>query len=97
MADNPPRPQQPRAPTPRPGAYTSVDARGQVGVLLDGEAGSDVGQSVAITLNVMDGFRLGCGLILAGFGLVFGLIVVVLMALVVTAILGIPLPFSSAP
>src|ERR1035437_2747999 len=95
MADNPPRPPQPRVPTARPGAYTSVDARGEVVAPTEAIQG-DEEQSVAITLNVIDGFRFGCGLILAGVGFGFALIVVVLLAVVVSAILGLPLPFSSA-
>ena len=69
-----------------------MDARGDVVVPTEIEDE----QRVAITLNVLDGFRFGCGLLLAGVGFGFALIVVVGVAVVFSAILGIPLPFSSA-
>lgn len=51
-------------------------------------------QRVAITLTVSDGFRFGCGLILAGLTAYFALIMVVAVAFLVATILGLPLPFG---
>jgi hypothetical protein len=49
---------------------------------------------VTITLGVSDGFRFGCGLLLAGIAFYFGVILVVAVALLVAALLGLPLPFG---
>ena len=88
MADTRPRP-QPRLPA-RPSGYTPVEAAGDVANPVDAE----VEQRVAIRLDISDGFRFGCGFILAGLAFYFALVIVVVVAILVSAILGIPLPFS---
>lgn len=60
------------------------------------EALAEEEQRVAITLSVADGFKLGCGLILAGVAFYFALIIVVAAAFLVAIILGLPLPFGLA-
>lgn len=54
----------------------------------------DLEQRVAITLGVSDGFKFGCGMILAGVAFYFALIIVVAVALLVALILNLPLPFG---
>lgn len=51
-------------------------------------------QRVAITLGVADGFKLGCGLILAGVTFYFALIMVVAVAFLFAMLLNLPLPFG---
>lgn len=51
-------------------------------------------QRVAITLSVADGFKFGCGLILAGVAFYFVLIILVAAALLLATILNLPLPFG---
>jgi|GEM_PF-2244770 len=58
------------------------------------EAGDAVEQRVAITLGVSDGFKFGCGLLLAGAAFYFALIMVAATAVLVAMVLGIPLPFG---
>jgi hypothetical protein len=58
------------------------------------EAPADVEQRVAITLSVADGFKFGCGLILAGVAFYFALIMVVAVALLFAMLLNLPLPFG---
>jgi hypothetical protein len=53
-----------------------------------------VEQRVAITLSVSDGFRFGCGLLLAGIAFYFALLIVVAVALLFASVLGLPLPFG---
>ncbi|HLG51924.1 MAG TPA: hypothetical protein VKY56_09890 [Chloroflexota bacterium] len=53
--------------------------------------------SVAISLGVADGFRFGCGLILAGIAFYFALIIVVATAFLVALALNLPLPFGLGP
>jgi hypothetical protein len=88
MADTRPRP-QPRLPA-RPTGYTSVDASAEIVPPVAAE----VEQRVAVTLDISDGFRFGCGFILAGVAFYFALVIVVVVAILVATILGIPLPFS---
>ncbi len=57
-------------------------------------ADTSIEQRVAITLNVADGFRFGCGFLLACAGFYFGLLILVALALLVAVILGVPLPFG---
>lgn len=49
---------------------------------------------VAITLSVGDGFKFGCGLLLAASAFYFALIMVIAVAILIATILGIPLPFG---
>ena len=49
---------------------------------------------VAITLGITDGFKFGCGLILAGVAFYFVLIIVVAVALLLAMLLNLPLPFG---
>ncbi|HLH74083.1 MAG TPA: hypothetical protein VKX96_12425 [Chloroflexota bacterium] len=58
------------------------------------ELSEEFDQRVAITLGVSDGFKFGCGLILAGVAFYFALIIVVAFALLVALILNLPLPFG---
>jgi hypothetical protein len=58
------------------------------------ERWADEEQRVAITLTVGDGFKFGCGLILAGVAFYFALIMVVAAAFLVATILNLPLPFA---
>jgi hypothetical protein len=51
-------------------------------------------QRVAISVSVADGYRFGCGLILAALTAYFALILVVAVAFLVATILGLPLPFG---
>ncbi len=51
-------------------------------------------QRVAITLSVGDGFKFGCGMILAGIAFYFVLIIMVAAALLLAEILNLPLPFG---
>lgn len=51
-------------------------------------------QRVAITLSVGDGFKFGCGMLLAGVAFYFALIIVAATALLFATILGLPLPFG---
>lgn len=51
-------------------------------------------QRVAITLSVADGFKFGCGMILAGVAFYFALIIVVAAALLLAMVLNLPLPFG---
>jgi len=53
-------------------------------------------QRVAITLTVGDGFKFGCGMILAGVAFYFALIIMVAAALLLAVILNLPLPFGLA-
>ena len=55
---------------------------------------TDEEQRVAITLTVGDGFKFGCGLILAGVAFYFALIMVVAAAFLVATILNLPLPLA---
>jgi hypothetical protein len=55
---------------------------------------ANVEQSVAITLGIADGFKFGCGLLLAAIAFYFVVLLVVAFALVIAAILGLPLPFG---
>jgi hypothetical protein len=87
MSENPTRP-QPRLPA-RPSGYRSVEAAPEVVVPKE----ADVEQRVAITLDISDGFRFGCGFILAGVAFYFALMIVVAVAVLVAAILGVPVPF----
>jgi hypothetical protein len=96
MAQNPPRSPVPRVPPARPITYTSVDAPVEIEAPPAQVPEQEEEQRVAITLGVVDGLRFGCGLVLAGVGFGFGLIVVVAMAVIVSSILGIPLPLSGS-
>jgi len=51
-------------------------------------------QRVAITLGVGDGFKFGCGMILAGVAFYFALIIMVAAAMLLAIILNLPLPFG---
>lgn len=51
---------------------------------------------VAITLGVADGFKFGCGVILAGIAFYFVLIIVVATAFLLASLLNLPLPFGLA-
>jgi hypothetical protein len=53
-----------------------------------------VEQRVAITLSVSDGFRFGCGVLLAVVACYFALLMVVAAALLVATVLNLPLPFG---
>lgn len=44
-------------------------------------------------LNVSDGFRLGCGMILAGLAFIFSLVIIGTLALLVATLLNINIPF----
>ena len=50
---------------------------------------------VAISLTVTDGFKFGCGVLLAALAGYFILIILIAVALLVATILGLPLPFGS--
>jgi hypothetical protein len=58
------------------------------------ERPADEEQRVAITLSVGEGFKFGCGVILAGVAFYFALIIVVAAAYLVATILNLPLPFG---
>lgn len=53
-------------------------------------------ERVAITLSVGDGFKFGCGMILAAISFYFVLIIMVAAALLLAEILNLPLPFGLA-
>ncbi len=63
--------------------------------LVDEEA-IDEEQRVAITVGVADGFKFGCGMILAGIAFYFALIIMVAAALLVALIFNLPLPLGVA-
>jgi hypothetical protein len=58
------------------------------------DQGYEEEQRVAITLSVGDGFKFGCGMILAGIAFYFVLIIMVAAALLLAEILNLPLPFG---
>lgn len=49
---------------------------------------------VAISVGVADGFRFGCGILLAGAVFYCGLAVVIAIVVVLATLLGIPLPMG---
>lgn len=49
---------------------------------------------VAITVGVADGFKFGCGMILAGIAFYFVLMIMVAAALLLALIFNLPLPFG---
>ncbi|MGH2459521.1 MAG: hypothetical protein ACRDIY_11730 [Chloroflexota bacterium] len=51
-------------------------------------------QRVAITVGVADGFKFGCGMILAGIAFYFALIILVAAALLLALVFNLPLPFG---
>lgn len=81
----------------RPSGRASETARPPAPPVVDNpnlENVSETDPRVAITVSVSDGFRFGCGLILAGVAFYFALIMVVAVAFLVATILGLPLPFG---
>jgi len=58
--------------------------------LEEDDIDSSVEQRVAITLGVGDGFKFGCGMLLAGVAFYFALIIVAATALLFATILGLP-------
>jgi hypothetical protein len=70
--------------------YTGVtsDAVKQAAPAVDAEP------RVAITVGVADGFRFGCGMLLAGAVFYCGLVVVIAIVVVLATLLGIPLPMG---
>jgi hypothetical protein len=82
-----PTPEEP----PRTRAYVPVT---EVAPATVAEAESPVEQRVAITLSVSDGFRFGCGFLLAVVACYFALMMVVAAALLVATVLNLPLPFG---
>jgi len=80
-------------PTGNPGSTTRV-SRPSVVVDPPDERLADDEQRVAITLGVGDGFKFGCGFILAGIAFYFALIIVVGAAFLVATILNLPIPFG---
>ena len=68
-------------------------AQEAIGSELD-EAGDLAEQRVAITLGVGDGFKFGCGMLLAGVAFYFAMIMVAATAVLFAMILGLPLPFG---
>jgi hypothetical protein len=80
----------PRRPVRAP-TYTSVTSetvKPQIEPVLDAD------QRVAITVGVADGFRFGCGMLLAGAVFYCGLVVVVAIVIVLATLLGVPLPMG---
>jgi len=78
----------------RSSGYSAVTETAQP---VTGEPEQVVEQRVAITLGVVDGFKFGCGLLLAGIAFYFALLLIVGAAMLVALILGLPLPFGLGP
>lgn len=73
-------------------------ARQNVGVSSEPPVQTDSDDSaeprVAITISVADGFRLGCGIILAGALFYAALVVLVALVVGLAMLLNLPLPFG---
>jgi hypothetical protein len=88
-------------PTSRQNRYTAVSAATESADVVEAPIATptvtpsaNIEQRVAITLGIADGFKFGCGLLLAAIAFYFVVLLIVAFALVVAAILGLPLPFG---
>ncbi len=88
MADTLP-PIDPRRP-PRARPYASVNAEPKA----TDATSEPTEQRVGITVSIADGFRFGCGLILAGVVFYSALVVVVAFLVGVAMLLNLPLPLG---
>jgi hypothetical protein len=89
MGDINPANPLPRKPVRAP-SYTGVTAEPASAA----ESVVEAEPRVAISVGVADGFRFGCGMLLAGAVFYCGLVVVVAILVVVAALFGIPLPLG---
>lgn len=87
-------PYRPRVPAREPVIPEAEEFDDAIGEAIDDAEELEPEQRVAITLSVGDGFKFGCGLLLAMVAFYFALIIVIGAALLTASILGIPLPFG---
>jgi hypothetical protein len=89
MADLHPETPLPRKPVRVPSASGATG-----GIAPATESTTEPTPRVAISLGVADGFRFGCGILLAGAVFYCGLVVVVALLFVLASLLGVPLPLG---